>query len=75
MCANCIDKVPLTRMGYVDPVVVCKSCIPTCKAEEEFFKNHLKTLTTGKATSQENRLLAVHAGFCPGGGGGGGGVM
>jgi hypothetical protein len=44
-----MDKVPLIRMRYVDPVVVCKVCILLCKTEDEFFQNHLKTLTTGGA--------------------------
>jgi hypothetical protein len=47
MCADCMDKVILTRMRYVDPVVVCKTCIPVCKAEEEFFKTHLEKLIAG----------------------------
>ncbi|CAI8055513.1 Zinc finger FYVE domain-containing protein 21 [Geodia barretti] len=47
VCADCMDKVPLVRMRYVDHVVVCKVCIPLCKTEDEFFQNHLKTLTTG----------------------------
>ena len=42
-----MDKVPLVRLRYVDPVVVCKVCIALCKTEDEFFQNHLKTLTTG----------------------------
>ena len=47
VCADCMDKVPLVRLRYVDPVVVCKVCIALCKTEDEFFQNHLKTLTTG----------------------------
>ena len=42
-----MDKVLLIRMRYVDPVVVCKTCIPICKTEDEFFQTHIETLTTG----------------------------
>lgn len=47
VCSDCLEKVTLTRMRFVDPVVVCKSCIPKCKTEEEFFHTHLKILTAG----------------------------
>ena len=35
-------------MGYVDPVLVCKKCSPTCKSEEDFMKNRLKLLVEGE---------------------------
>ena len=45
-----MDKVPLVRMRYVDPVVVCKTCIPMCRAEDDFFKSQMQILTTGMPT-------------------------
>lgn len=47
VCTDCSDKAPLTRMGYVDPTLVCNTCAPTCRSEEEFFQNHLKQLVAG----------------------------
>lgn len=47
VCSDCMDKVSLVRMRYVDPVVVCKVCIPICKTEDDFFQSYLPTLTTG----------------------------
>ena len=54
MCSDCMDKVSLVRMRYVDPVVVCKTCIPICKTEDEFFQTHLEILTAGM--EEEYRL-------------------
>jgi len=47
VCGHCCDRTPLARMGYVDPVLVCNTCIPTCKSEEEFMHNQLKHLLNG----------------------------
>ena len=48
MCGNCSEKQPLSRMGFVDPVLVCRNCGPACKAEDDFFQHHLKLLLNGQ---------------------------
>ena len=47
VCGQCCDRTPLTRMGYVDPVLVCHTCVPVCKTEEEFMHHQLKLLVHG----------------------------
>lgn len=47
VCSQCCDRTPLRRMGYVDPVLVCKNCVSVCKMEEEFLHNQLKLLVHG----------------------------
>ena len=51
VCSNCCEHVPLLRLGYVDPVLVCSKCSPTCKSEEEFMKNKLKILIEGQSVN------------------------
>ncbi len=50
VCSQCCDRISLSRMGYVDPVLVCSDCISVCKTEEDFMHNHLKILVNGMAT-------------------------
>lgn len=47
-CGKCTsNKVQFHRMGFVDPVRLCKPCSDVTKKEEEFFNNDLKLLLTG----------------------------
>lgn len=47
-CGKCSsNKVQFHRMGFVDPVRLCKPCSDVTKKEEEFFNNDLKLLLTG----------------------------
>ncbi|XP_065882636.1 zinc finger FYVE domain-containing protein 21-like [Dysidea avara] len=46
-CGTCVSKLPVYRMGFVDPQCVCKKCEATCKAEEDFYEHHLKVLCKG----------------------------
>ena len=59
MCSNCSEKSSLTRMGYVDPVLVCKDCAIVCRSEEDFFQHHLKTLINGGQA-----LVCAHVHVC-----------
>lgn len=47
VCGDCSEKTSLSRMGYVDPVLVCTKCLPTVRSEEEFLSTHVKTLVHG----------------------------
>ena len=47
ICNSCSEKQPLSRMGFVDPVLVCTRCVPACKTEDDFFKHYLKILING----------------------------
>ena len=47
ICSSCSEKQPLSRMGFVDPVLVCTRCVPACKTEDDFFKHYLKILING----------------------------
>ena len=46
-CGNCVTKLPVYRMNYVDPAFVCKKCESTCTAEADFYEHHLKILCKG----------------------------
>jgi len=47
-CGKCTSqKVQFHRMGFVDPVRLCKPCSDVTKKEEDFFNNDLKLLLTG----------------------------
>jgi len=47
-CGKCSShKVQFHRMGFVDPVRLCKPCSDITKKEEEFFRNDLKLLWAG----------------------------
>lgn len=46
----CTEKVPLPRMGFVDPVRLCDGCVDVTKKENEFYNKHLKLLINGKNT-------------------------
>ena len=35
-CSNCVTKLPVYRMNYVDPAFVCKKCELTCLIEVDF---------------------------------------
>lgn len=43
----CTEKVPLPRMGFVDPVRLCDGCVDVTKKENEFYNKHLKLLING----------------------------
>lgn len=47
-CGNCVTKLPVYRMNYVDPALVCTKCEPTCTAEADFYDHHLKVLCKGE---------------------------
>ena len=49
VCGNCCERTPLSRMGYVDPVLVCRDCAAICKSEEEFLQHYLKPLMNGES--------------------------
>ncbi|XP_046980058.1 zinc finger FYVE domain-containing protein 21-like [Schistocerca americana] len=45
----CATKLGLPRMGFVDPVRLCKPCADVTDRENDFFNNQLKILTNGAA--------------------------
>ena len=46
-CGNCVTKLPVYRMNYVDPALVCNKCESTCTTEADFYEHHLKVLCKG----------------------------
>ena len=46
-CGNCVAKLPVYRMSYVDPAFVCKKCESTCTTEADFYEHHLKVFCKG----------------------------
>ncbi|PIK54380.1 putative zinc finger FYVE domain-containing protein 21 isoform X1 [Apostichopus japonicus] len=43
----CTEKLPLPRMGFVDPVRLCDDCADVTRKENEFYNKHLKLLVAG----------------------------
>jgi len=69
-CGKCSsNKVQFHRMGFVDPVRLCKPCSDVTKKEEEFFNNDLKLLLSGVPMRVSKSLDPPIPSF--GGGGGG----
>ena len=57
-CGKCSsNKVQFHRMGFVDPVRLCKPCSDITKKEEEFFNNDLKLLLTGTFTLTMQQII------------------
>ena len=50
-CGNCVTKLPVYRMNYVDPALVCNKCESTCTTEADFYEHHLKVLCKGNPMS------------------------
>ncbi|XP_059163090.1 zinc finger FYVE domain-containing protein 21-like [Physella acuta] len=48
LCDSCCkNQATLPRMGFIDPVRHCQSCMTITKKENEFFDKHIKTLLAG----------------------------
>ncbi len=48
MCGDCCEKNSLSRMGYVDPVLICSKCLPIVRSEEEFLTSQVQHLVHGE---------------------------
>ena len=58
-CGNCVTKLPVYRMNYVDPAFVCKKCESTCTSEADFYEHHLKILCKGTNPHAKTRSCST----------------